>query len=116
MLRLVSQNQRWLQHNSWRNHLVSPNFNFLTLPNISSPLLRPSPARPTTPRLIIIIDDTPVGSPLPFLLPQLCHLPLLPWISLPLPLRTQLPPPPRCQATLIPTMTLARNSPTCDQH
>ncbi|MBW0551653.1 hypothetical protein O181_091368 [Austropuccinia psidii MF-1] len=56
-LRLMSQNQRWLQHNPWRNHLVSPKF--------SSPLLCPSPACPTTPCLIIIINDTPVGSPHP---------------------------------------------------
>ncbi|MBW0547670.1 hypothetical protein O181_087385 [Austropuccinia psidii MF-1] len=60
-LKFVSQNQRWLQHNPWRNRLVSPKF--------SSPLLSPSPACPATPRSIIIIDDTPVGSPLPFLLP-----------------------------------------------
>ncbi|MBW0574649.1 hypothetical protein O181_114364 [Austropuccinia psidii MF-1] len=36
---------------------------FLTLPNFSLPLLCPSPARPTTPRSIIIINDTPVKSP-----------------------------------------------------
>ncbi|MBW0542027.1 hypothetical protein O181_081742 [Austropuccinia psidii MF-1] len=47
-------------------------------------------AHPATPRSIIIIHDTP----LPFLLRRLHHLPLLPWISLPLPPRTQLPPPP----------------------
>ncbi|MBW0533130.1 hypothetical protein O181_072845 [Austropuccinia psidii MF-1] len=64
-LQLMSQNQRWLQHNPWRNHLVGPNFTFLTLLNFSSPLLRPSPVCPATPRLIIIIDDTPIGSPTP---------------------------------------------------
>ncbi|MBW0570356.1 hypothetical protein O181_110071 [Austropuccinia psidii MF-1] len=101
-LRLVSQNQRWLQHNPWRNQLVSPNF--------SSPLLCPSSAHPATPLSVIIIDDTPVKSLLPFLLP------LLPRIFLPFLPRTQLPPPSRFQAPLIPTRTLTRNSPTCDQH
>ncbi|MBW0525275.1 hypothetical protein O181_064990 [Austropuccinia psidii MF-1] len=95
--RLVSQNQRWLQHNPWKNHLVSPNFTFLTLPKFSSPLLCPSPARPTTPPSIIIIDNTPVGSPPP----------ISPSTNVPPP--SQLPP-------LIPMMRLARNSPTCDQH
>ncbi|MBW0496224.1 hypothetical protein O181_035939 [Austropuccinia psidii MF-1] len=33
-----------------------------------------------------------------------------------LPPSTPVPPPPWCQAPLIPTMTLARNSPTCDQY
>ncbi|MBW0498710.1 hypothetical protein O181_038425 [Austropuccinia psidii MF-1] len=56
-LQLVSQNQRWLQHNPWRNCLVSPNF--------PSPLLCPSPARPATPHSIVIIDNTPVRSPPP---------------------------------------------------
>ncbi|MBW0496214.1 hypothetical protein O181_035929 [Austropuccinia psidii MF-1] len=55
--RLMSQNQRWLQHNTSRNCFVSPSF--------SSPLLCPSSACPTTPRSIIIIDDTPFGSPTP---------------------------------------------------
>ncbi|MBW0524938.1 hypothetical protein O181_064653 [Austropuccinia psidii MF-1] len=53
---------------------------------------------PATPCSIIIIDNTPIGLPPP----QLFHLPLLPLflpqISLPLPRRTQLPPPPQCQA------------------
>ncbi|MBW0492667.1 hypothetical protein O181_032382 [Austropuccinia psidii MF-1] len=57
-------------------------------------------AHPTTPSSIIIINNTPVGSPLPFLLPQR---------SLPLPLRTQPPPP------LNPTMRLGRYLWTCDQ-
>ncbi|MBW0508469.1 hypothetical protein O181_048184 [Austropuccinia psidii MF-1] len=61
----MSQNQRWLQHNPWRNCFVSPNFTFVTLPNFFSPLLCPSPAHLTTPGLIIIIDDTPVKSPPP---------------------------------------------------
>ncbi|MBW0529789.1 hypothetical protein O181_069504 [Austropuccinia psidii MF-1] len=34
-------------------------------------------ACPATPCSVIIIDDTPVRSPLPILLPQLCHLPLV---------------------------------------
>ncbi|MBW0510091.1 hypothetical protein O181_049806 [Austropuccinia psidii MF-1] len=110
MLRLMSQNQRWPQHNPWRNHLVGPKFTFLTLHSFSSSLLFPSPGRPATPRSIIIIDNTPPISPAP-LQPW-----FLPWISLPLLPRTQPPPPPRCQAPLIPTMTLARNSPTCNQH
>ncbi|MBW0494776.1 hypothetical protein O181_034491 [Austropuccinia psidii MF-1] len=43
-------------------------------------------AHPTPPHSVIIIDDKPIGSPLPFL-----H-PLLPRRSLPFPLRTQPPP------------------------
>ncbi|MBW0548200.1 hypothetical protein O181_087915 [Austropuccinia psidii MF-1] len=64
-IRLVSQNLRWLLRKPQRNLLVSHHFSFFTLLNFSSPLLRPSPARPATPRSIIIIDDTPVGSPPP---------------------------------------------------
>ncbi|MBW0497045.1 hypothetical protein O181_036760 [Austropuccinia psidii MF-1] len=54
-------------------------FSFSTPISFSSPFLWPSPARPTTPCLIIIIGNTPVGSPLPLplLLPQLPHLPIL---------------------------------------
>ncbi|MBW0493312.1 hypothetical protein O181_033027 [Austropuccinia psidii MF-1] len=50
-------------------------------------------ACPATPALVIIIDNMPVGSPLP----------------LPVPPRTPLPP------LLIPTMRLARNLPNYDQ-
>ncbi|MBW0562147.1 hypothetical protein O181_101862 [Austropuccinia psidii MF-1] len=89
--RLMSQNQRWQQHNPWRNHLVSPNF--------YSPLLFPSPACPTTPCLAIIIDNMPFGSPTP--VPHPSHCRQEPNHLLP-----------QCQAPLIPTMTLARNSPT----
>ncbi|MBW0592401.1 hypothetical protein O181_132116 [Austropuccinia psidii MF-1] len=73
-------------------------------------------ACPATPRSIIIIDDTPVRSPHPST-PTPVPSPENPNSSsppLPLPPRTQ-PPPPRCQAPLIPTMMLARNSPTCDR-
>ncbi|MBW0568180.1 hypothetical protein O181_107895 [Austropuccinia psidii MF-1] len=70
-------------------------------------------AHPTPLHSIIIIDNMPIGFPPP----RLCHLPLLftlhpllPWRSLPLPPRTQPPPPP------IPTMRLARNSLAWDQH
>ncbi|MBW0475097.1 hypothetical protein O181_014812 [Austropuccinia psidii MF-1] len=93
---------------SMENLLVSPNFTFFTLPNLSSPFLQPSPACPTPPHSVIIIDDTPVGSPLPFLHPLLPRF--LPQRSLPFPARTQPLPP------LIPTMRLAWNSLTCDQH
>ncbi|MBW0584244.1 hypothetical protein O181_123959 [Austropuccinia psidii MF-1] len=68
-IRLLSQNLRWLLHNQRRNILVSPNFTFLTLLKFSSPLLQPSPAFPATPCSIININDMPVGSPLPLLLP-----------------------------------------------
>ncbi|MBW0504606.1 hypothetical protein O181_044321 [Austropuccinia psidii MF-1] len=54
-------------------------------------------ARPATPRSVIIINDTPIGSP-PCVTP-----------ASPVPLRTLPPPPPQCQAPLIPTMTLATN-------
>ncbi|MBW0548375.1 hypothetical protein O181_088090, partial [Austropuccinia psidii MF-1] len=50
-------------------------------------------ARPATPHSIIIIDNMPVRSPLPILLPLL----------------------PRCQPPLIPTMTLSRNLQTYNQ-
>ncbi|MBW0588239.1 hypothetical protein O181_127954 [Austropuccinia psidii MF-1] len=55
-------------------------------------------ARPATPHSTIIIDNTPVGSP---------------------PSSSGTPPPfhpvpPQCKAPLIPTMRLARNSPTYD--
>ncbi|MBW0519818.1 hypothetical protein O181_059533 [Austropuccinia psidii MF-1] len=59
--------------------------------------LQPSPACPTPPHSIIIIDNMPVESPLPFLLPLVFPLPPL------LPPRTPPPPP------LIPIMRLARN-------
>ncbi|MBW0493993.1 hypothetical protein O181_033708 [Austropuccinia psidii MF-1] len=70
-------------------------------------------ALPATPHLIIIIDNTPVRSP-----PPISPAPTLPP-------STDLPPiaadnptasSPWCQAHLIPTMMLSRNSPTCDQH
>ncbi|MBW0504172.1 hypothetical protein O181_043887 [Austropuccinia psidii MF-1] len=69
-------------------------------------------ARPATPRSIIIIDDMPIGPPLP--------LPLLFPPSTPTPVPSQCPHEPQglhpqCQAPLIPTMTLARNLPTYDQ-
>ncbi|MBW0484466.1 hypothetical protein O181_024181 [Austropuccinia psidii MF-1] len=87
---LMSMNLRWLQHNPWRNLLVSPKFTFFTLPNFSSPFLSPSPACPTPPHSIIIIDNTPVRS-----------LPNAP---------TTPPPPP-----IIPMMRLARNLLTYNQ-
>ncbi|MBW0560121.1 hypothetical protein O181_099836 [Austropuccinia psidii MF-1] len=64
-LQLVSLNLRWLRRNPQRNLLVSPHFSFFTLLNFSSPLLFPSPAFPATPASVIIINNTPVGSPLP---------------------------------------------------
>ncbi|MBW0576661.1 hypothetical protein O181_116376 [Austropuccinia psidii MF-1] len=57
-------------------------------------------AFPATPGSFIIIDNTPIGAPL-------CS-PLFP-------LRSQPPLTPGCQAPLIPTMRLCRNSPTCEQ-
>ncbi|MBW0523800.1 hypothetical protein O181_063515 [Austropuccinia psidii MF-1] len=74
-LLLVSLNLRWLQCNPQRNLLVSPHLTFFTILNFSSLLLQPSPSRTATPTSVIIIDNTPVGSPPP----------LLPWRSLPLP-------------------------------
>ncbi|MBW0473307.1 hypothetical protein O181_013022 [Austropuccinia psidii MF-1] len=71
--RLVSQNLRWLQRNPMRTLLISDHFSFLTPINIYSPLLQSSPAHPATPCSVIIIDNTPVGSPPP----QLHHLPLV---------------------------------------
>ncbi|MBW0520745.1 hypothetical protein O181_060460 [Austropuccinia psidii MF-1] len=84
MFQLVSLNLRWLQHNPWRNLLVSPKF--------SSPFLQPSPARPTPPHSIIIINDTPVGSPPP-LSPSLTPPPSphVPLPSTPIPLPSQFP-------------------------
>ncbi|MBW0527342.1 hypothetical protein O181_067057 [Austropuccinia psidii MF-1] len=83
---------------------VAPIFFCFSVPNFPSPLLQPSAACLATPASVIIIDNTPVGSPPP----------LLPWFlpqgSLQFPPRTQPPPP------LIPMMSLARNSPTCNQH
>ncbi|MBW0463027.1 hypothetical protein O181_002742 [Austropuccinia psidii MF-1] len=38
-LKLMSLNLRWLQHNPWRNLLVSPHFTFFTITNFPSPLL-----------------------------------------------------------------------------
>ncbi|MBW0484005.1 hypothetical protein O181_023720 [Austropuccinia psidii MF-1] len=52
-LRLVSLNLRWLQHNQWRNLLVSTFFYFFLVPKFPSPLLQPSPACPATPALVI---------------------------------------------------------------
>ncbi|MBW0530963.1 hypothetical protein O181_070678 [Austropuccinia psidii MF-1] len=67
-----------------------------------------------TPRFVIIIDDTPVGCP-----PPISPSPTPP-PSTPTPVPSlDLPPiasSPQCPAPLIPTMTLARNSLTCDQH
>ncbi|MBW0485930.1 hypothetical protein O181_025645 [Austropuccinia psidii MF-1] len=45
-----------------RNLLLSPHFTIFALPNFPSPLLQPSPACPTTPHSVIIIDDMPVVS------------------------------------------------------
>ncbi|MBW0549314.1 hypothetical protein O181_089029 [Austropuccinia psidii MF-1] len=63
LLRLVSQNLRWLLRNPQRNLLVSHHFSFFTPINFSSPFLPPSPACTATPCYIIIINDTPIGSP-----------------------------------------------------
>ncbi|MBW0512361.1 hypothetical protein O181_052076 [Austropuccinia psidii MF-1] len=80
---------------------------FLTILNFSS-------ACPATPSLVIVIDNTPVRSPLPS--PDSAAFPPpLPQISLSLPPGTQPPPSPRCQAPLIPPMMLSSNSPTCNQ-
>ncbi|MBW0489870.1 hypothetical protein O181_029585 [Austropuccinia psidii MF-1] len=97
MFQLKRLTLRWLRRNPWRTLLVSPKF--------SSPFLRPSPARPAPPPSVIIIDNTPIRSPLHPVLPR-----FLPWRALPFPPRAQR------QAPLLPTMRLARNSLTCDQH
>ncbi|MBW0484525.1 hypothetical protein O181_024240 [Austropuccinia psidii MF-1] len=75
---------------------------------------------PATSCSVIIINNTPVRSP-----PPISPAPTLP-PSTPTPVPSPDLPPiatknptassPRCQAPLNPTMTLARNSPTCDQH
>ncbi|MBW0571787.1 hypothetical protein O181_111502 [Austropuccinia psidii MF-1] len=65
MFQLVSQKLRWLRCNPQRNLLVSHHFYFFTPINFSSPLLQPSPACPATPCFIIIINNMPIGSPLP---------------------------------------------------
>ncbi|MBW0533793.1 hypothetical protein O181_073508 [Austropuccinia psidii MF-1] len=62
---LVSQSLRWLQRKPQRNLLVSHHFSFFTPINFSLPLLQAPPARPTTPRSVIIINDTPIQSPPP---------------------------------------------------
>ncbi|MBW0520474.1 hypothetical protein O181_060189 [Austropuccinia psidii MF-1] len=89
---------------------------FLTLPNFSSPLLHPSPDCPATPHSVIIIDDRPIRYPPP-ISPSLTTPPSTPTPDLP-PIASKNPTAssPRCQAPCIPTMTLTRNSPTCDQH
>ncbi|MBW0484704.1 hypothetical protein O181_024419 [Austropuccinia psidii MF-1] len=74
-------------------------FSFFPDINIPPPLLQPSPAFHTTSSSTIIILDTPVGSP----------------TYTPVPPRTQLSPPTRCKAPLIPTIRLCRNSLTCNQ-
>ncbi|MBW0579612.1 hypothetical protein O181_119327 [Austropuccinia psidii MF-1] len=70
-------------------------------------------ARPATPHLIIIIDNTPVGSPTP---PPSIPTPV-PSLELP-PVAAKNPTAssPWCQVPLIPTMTLSRNLLTCAQH
>ncbi|MBW0547459.1 hypothetical protein O181_087174 [Austropuccinia psidii MF-1] len=52
------------------------------VPNFPSPLLQPSPVLLATPASVIIIDNMPIGTALPFLHPRR---------SLPLPTRTQPP-------------------------
>ncbi|MBW0548298.1 hypothetical protein O181_088013 [Austropuccinia psidii MF-1] len=69
-IQLVSQNLRWLLCNPGRNLLASHHFSFFTPINFFSPFLRPSLACPTTPRSIIIIENTPVGSSTPTLVPS----------------------------------------------
>ncbi|MBW0500368.1 hypothetical protein O181_040083 [Austropuccinia psidii MF-1] len=60
-------------------------------------------ALPTTPCSVIFINNKPVGTcPPPFASPTPPPSP-------------RVPPPSQCQTPLIPTMTLARNSPTCNQ-
>ncbi|MBW0487170.1 hypothetical protein O181_026885 [Austropuccinia psidii MF-1] len=72
---------------------------------------------PATPRSMIIIDDKPFGSALPASAtfpscdPSLHSYPG----SFPLTPTTPPTPPSRCQAPLIPTMTLAKSLPTYDQ-
>ncbi|MBW0559547.1 hypothetical protein O181_099262 [Austropuccinia psidii MF-1] len=68
-------------------------------------------ARPATPCSIIIIEDTPVGSPPSHPFPP---TPLQSWFP---PSAPEIPitSSPRCKAPLIPTMRLARNSPTYDR-
>ncbi|MBW0496160.1 hypothetical protein O181_035875 [Austropuccinia psidii MF-1] len=71
-----------------------------------------SPARPPTPHSIIMIDNRPVGSPLP----QLTILfppPLQPWFPPSAPKNPNASSP-WCKAPLIPTLTLARNLTTYD--
>ncbi|MBW0508637.1 hypothetical protein O181_048352 [Austropuccinia psidii MF-1] len=77
--RLVSHDLKWLQCNPRRNLLVSLNFTFFTIPNFSSPFLQSSPACHATPHSVIIINDTPAGSPPPQCPQQPhCLLPLVP--------------------------------------
>ncbi|MBW0550347.1 hypothetical protein O181_090062 [Austropuccinia psidii MF-1] len=58
---------------------------------------------------VIIIDNTPVGSPTPPpSTPSQDHPPIA--------AKNATASSPRCQAPLIPMMMLPRNSPTCDQH
>ncbi|MBW0476203.1 hypothetical protein O181_015918 [Austropuccinia psidii MF-1] len=75
MFQLVSLNLRWLRHNPWKNLFVWPNFTFFTHPSFSSPFHQPSSAFPNPLHSVIIIDDMPVRSPLPFLLPLVFPLP-----------------------------------------
>ncbi|MBW0519796.1 hypothetical protein O181_059511 [Austropuccinia psidii MF-1] len=104
---LVSLKPMWLQCIHQRNLLVSTFlfFSFFPVPKFPSPLLGPSPADPTTPCLVIIINNTPVGcpppppsSPFPKPTPPVpssstpTRVPSLE--SPPIALRTQPPPPP----------------------
>ncbi|MBW0540584.1 hypothetical protein O181_080299 [Austropuccinia psidii MF-1] len=74
------------------------------VPNFHSTLLWPSPAHPSTPALVIIINDMPIGSP-PHVPP-----PSTPTLEIPPISPGTQPPPP-----LIPTMRLARNLLTYNQ-
>ncbi|MBW0489278.1 hypothetical protein O181_028993 [Austropuccinia psidii MF-1] len=68
-------NLRWLAQSPWRNLLVGPHY--------SSPLLCPSPARPAKPASVIIINNTPIGSPLHSFTRDPSHFPKNPTTSSP---------------------------------
>ncbi|MBW0546587.1 hypothetical protein O181_086302 [Austropuccinia psidii MF-1] len=73
-------------------------------------------ACPAAPRLIIITDDTPIGSPPP-IPPSPTPPPSTPTLDLP-PIAAKNPntSSPQHQAPLITTVMLTRNSPTCNKH
>ncbi|MBW0491507.1 hypothetical protein O181_031222 [Austropuccinia psidii MF-1] len=64
MLQLVSLNLRWLQCNPQRILLVSPHLTFLLFPAFPNPSFDHLQLVPLPPS-VIIINNTPHGSPLP---------------------------------------------------